>query len=229
MADRLREGLEARLKARSRTPRLLEERNMIIVAPAAQSDKSLSHKCAERGHGQSRSYTASQQIVPYGINFSSQCNAGKHVLPVNFLHRETRSMFSQSNGNKSSALILTRDTDVPTMNFRTSMSKLFQQSKRFVAERQVPRPGSGAEVRHQRRVMRIEPGRVMTDDQLMMAARAAGFSMIPPQDASDTDPETVAVDEKTDLSEILATYFARVRAWLPSVPAMPARAGRVTA
>jgi hypothetical protein len=77
--------------------------------------------------------------------------------------------------------------------------------------------------------MRIEPGRMMTDDQLMMAARAAGFSMIPPQDASDTEPETVVVDEKTELTEVVANYLAKVRSWLPSAGTIPTRAGRVTA
>lgn len=70
---------------------------------------------------------------------------------------------------------------------------------------------------------------MMTDDQLMMAARAAGFSMIPPQDASDTEPETVAVEDRTELSDVVATYIAKVRSWLPSAGAIPARPSRATA
>ncbi len=60
----------------------------------------------------------------------------------------------------------------------------------------------------------------MTDDQLMLAARAAGFSMIPPQDASETDPETVVVEETVDLSAAAAAYFAKLKSWLPSAPAV---------
>jgi hypothetical protein len=151
------------------------------------------------------------------------------VFLINFLHRETKSMFSQSNGNNSCGLILTDGTDVPTMKVSPPMSKLIQRSKRFVAEQQASRQGSRAEVRHRRTVMRIEPGRMMTDDQLMMAARAAGFSMIPPQDASDTEPETVVVEDKVELSEVVATCMAKVRSWLPSAGAIPVRAGRVPA
>jgi hypothetical protein len=60
----------------------------------------------------------------------------------------------------------------------------------------------------------------MTDDQLMMAARAAGFSMIPPQDASETEPETVVVEEQTTLAETATTYITKVRSWLPSSPSL---------
>jgi hypothetical protein len=60
----------------------------------------------------------------------------------------------------------------------------------------------------------------MTDDQLMLAARAAGFSMIPPQDASETEPETVVVEETIDLSEAAAAYFAKLKSWLPAAPAV---------
>jgi hypothetical protein len=63
------------------------------------------------------------------------------------------------------------------------------------------------------------PGLVTTDDQLMMAARAAGYSMIPPQDASETEPETVAVVVETTPSEAASAYLAKVRAWLPATPA----------
>lgn len=77
--------------------------------------------------------------------------------------------------------------------------------------------------------MRIEPGRVMTDDQLMMAARAAGFSMIPPQDVSENEPETVIVEDKVELSEVAAAYFSRLRAWLPSAATFSGRHSRAPA
>ena len=60
----------------------------------------------------------------------------------------------------------------------------------------------------------------MTDDQLMMTARAAGFSMIPPEDASETEPETVVVEDQTTAIEAASAYFARFRAWLPSAPSV---------
>jgi hypothetical protein len=63
------------------------------------------------------------------------------------------------------------------------------------------------------------PGLVTTDDQLMMAARAAGYSMIPPQDSSETEPETVSVAVETSASEAASAYFAKVRSWLPAAPA----------
>ncbi len=64
------------------------------------------------------------------------------------------------------------------------------------------------------------PGLVTTDDQLMMAAQAAGYSMIPPQDASETDPETVSVAVQTAASEMASAYIAKVRSWLPTTPAI---------
>jgi hypothetical protein len=66
------------------------------------------------------------------------------------------------------------------------------------------------------------PGLVTTDDQLMMAARAAGYSMIPPQDSAETDPETVSVAAETSASEAASAYFAKVRSWLPATPAFSA-------
>lgn len=60
----------------------------------------------------------------------------------------------------------------------------------------------------------------MTDDQLMMTARAAGYAMIPPQDAAETEPETVIVPHTADLSETATAYLARVRSWLPAAPAV---------
>lgn len=60
----------------------------------------------------------------------------------------------------------------------------------------------------------------MTDDQLMQAARAAGFSMIPPQDASETEPETVVVEDQTTTAEVATAYLAKVRSWLPATPAI---------
>lgn len=60
----------------------------------------------------------------------------------------------------------------------------------------------------------------MTDDQLMMTARAAGFAMIPPQDASETDPETVVVEETIDLSQTASAYFAKMKSWLPAAPSV---------
>ena len=60
----------------------------------------------------------------------------------------------------------------------------------------------------------------MTDDQLMLAARAAGFSMIPPQEASETEPETVVVEETFDFSEAASVYFAKLKSWLPATPAV---------
>lgn len=64
------------------------------------------------------------------------------------------------------------------------------------------------------------PGLVTTDDQLMLAARAAGFSMIPPQDAAETEPETVSVAQQTSASETAAACVAKVRSWLPATPAI---------
>jgi len=64
------------------------------------------------------------------------------------------------------------------------------------------------------------PALVTTDDQLMMAARAAGYSMIPPQDAAETEPETVSVAVETTVSETASAYIAKVRAWLPATPAI---------
>ena len=58
----------------------------------------------------------------------------------------------------------------------------------------------------------------MTDDQLMMTARAAGFAMIPPQDSSETELETVVVEDTVDLTEAAALYFAKLKSWLPSAP-----------
>lgn len=63
------------------------------------------------------------------------------------------------------------------------------------------------------------PGLVTTDDQLMMAARAAGYSMIPPQDSAETDPETVSAAVEAPASAAPSVYFAKVRSWLPSAPA----------
>jgi hypothetical protein len=60
----------------------------------------------------------------------------------------------------------------------------------------------------------------MTDDQLMQAARAAGFSMIPPQDASETELETVVVEDQTTTAEVATAYLAKVRSWLPATPAI---------
>jgi hypothetical protein len=60
----------------------------------------------------------------------------------------------------------------------------------------------------------------MTDDQLMMTARAAGYAMIPPQDTAETEPETVVVAQTVDLSETASAYIARVRSWLPAAPAV---------
>lgn len=60
----------------------------------------------------------------------------------------------------------------------------------------------------------------MTDDQLMMTARAAGFAMIPPQDASETEPETVVVEQTIDFSETASAYFARMKSWLPAAPSV---------
>jgi hypothetical protein len=71
------------------------------------------------------------------------------------------------------------------------------------------------------RVSRIWTGRVMTDDKLMLAAHAAGYSMIPPQDSSESEPEMVSADAPVELSALASAYFARLRAWLPSAPTNP--------
>jgi hypothetical protein len=60
----------------------------------------------------------------------------------------------------------------------------------------------------------------MTDDQLMMAARAAGYSMIPPQDSAETDPETVAVAPVSAVAETTSAYLTRIRNWLPASPSL---------
>jgi hypothetical protein len=54
----------------------------------------------------------------------------------------------------------------------------------------------------------------------MMTARAAGYAMIPPQDASETDPETVVVPQAVDLSETASAYLARMKSWLPAAPSV---------
>jgi hypothetical protein len=71
------------------------------------------------------------------------------------------------------------------------------------------------------RVSRSWTGRVMTDDKLMLAAQAAGYSMIPPQDSAESDPEMVSPDAPAELSTLASAYFARLRAWLPAAPASP--------
>jgi hypothetical protein len=60
----------------------------------------------------------------------------------------------------------------------------------------------------------------MTDDQLMMTARAAGYAMIPPQDASETELETVVVEQTVELSETASAYFAKMKSWLPAAPSV---------
>jgi hypothetical protein len=60
----------------------------------------------------------------------------------------------------------------------------------------------------------------MTDDQLMMTARAAGYAMIPPQDAAETEPETVVVEQTFELAETASAYLARVKSWLPTAPSV---------
>jgi hypothetical protein len=60
------------------------------------------------------------------------------------------------------------------------------------------------------------------NDKLMLAARAAGYSMIPPQDASETELETVVVEERSALANAASAYLLKLRSWLPAAPAMPA-------
>ncbi len=59
----------------------------------------------------------------------------------------------------------------------------------------------------------------MTDDRLMLAAQAAGYSMIPPQESSETELETTAADASTaDLASLASGYVSRLRSWLRTVP-----------
>lgn len=57
----------------------------------------------------------------------------------------------------------------------------------------------------------------MGDDRLMQMARAAGYSMIPPQDVCEGTDDADAASEPA-LESAAASYLARVRAWLPPVP-----------
>lgn len=68
--------------------------------------------------------------------------------------------------------------------------------------------------------------RIMTDDRLMAMARAAGYSMIPPQDAFDADesPDTVADSSVADTASEGAS-LVRLRSWI-SQSAIPVTAMR---
>ena len=65
-------------------------------------------------------------------------------------------------------------------------------------------------------------GLAMTDDRLRAVARAAGYAMIPPQDACDCDSdsgaETAAAAAVTDTTSALRSYVTTLRARLPSAP-----------
>ena len=60
----------------------------------------------------------------------------------------------------------------------------------------------------------------MTDDQLMMMARAAGFSMIPPQDSSDADFDTASVKLAAEAPATSTGYLTKLRAALPASPSV---------
>jgi hypothetical protein len=62
----------------------------------------------------------------------------------------------------------------------------------------------------------------MTDDQLMKAAEAAGYSMIPPQDSSETEPETVTVQETGVVADYASASYQKLRSWLPASPSLAA-------
>ena len=68
--------------------------------------------------------------------------------------------------------------------------------------------------------------RIMTDDRLMAMARAAGYSMIPPQDAFDAaeSPDTVADASAADTTSETAS-LVRLRSWISqsSIPVMAMR------
>lgn len=63
-------------------------------------------------------------------------------------------------------------------------------------------------------------GLAMTDDRLMAVARAAGYAMIPPQDACDCDSDSGAETAAavTDTASALRSYVTTLRARLPSAP-----------
>lgn len=60
----------------------------------------------------------------------------------------------------------------------------------------------------------------MTDDQLMLMARAAGFSMAPPQDAAEPDTKAAAQKSAAEASDVAAGYLTKLRAALPAAPSV---------
>jgi hypothetical protein len=61
----------------------------------------------------------------------------------------------------------------------------------------------------------------MTDDRLMLVAQAAGYSMIPPQESCDDEPEngTSAMWARADEDRSSPSYLAKARRYLSSVSA----------
>jgi hypothetical protein len=61
----------------------------------------------------------------------------------------------------------------------------------------------------------------MTDDRLMLAARAAGYSMIPPQEVCDGDTgmDSCADSTTVDFYGTDASYLAKLRSYFSMVSA----------